>query len=136
MQYELRLAARSSTFFGAVLSSSASGEGVMCFFRGPGRLWLQTHKPPTQPSDARKNVRHTSGGANGALGCMILVFVFLLVIVVFVAGALQSGVLAGYESPSRRAGSDSQVQSELRGAERVRRDSGGGRGAGAGHREF
>ena len=26
-------------------SSAVSGEGLMCFFQGPGRLWLQTHKP-------------------------------------------------------------------------------------------
>ena len=52
MPYEMRLASsgggRRRGLFTSMYASTASGEGLLCYFRGPGSLWLQTHKPPIE----------------------------------------------------------------------------------------
>ena len=51
MHYEMRLAVSSRRgLLRSATSSMASGEGLMCFFEGPGSVWLQTHKPPPPPA--------------------------------------------------------------------------------------
>ena len=46
MPYEMRMAASGGSMLRRMGTSAASGEGLMCFFTGPGTIWLQTHKPP------------------------------------------------------------------------------------------
>ena len=48
LEYDVRMAAQRSGFLSSGVASAASGEGLMCFFRGPGRVWLQTHKPQVE----------------------------------------------------------------------------------------
>ena len=59
MQYEMRMAAaaRGGHALSSMATSAASGEGLMCFFTGPGRLWLQTHKPKPVASSGGKSKR-------------------------------------------------------------------------------
>ena len=66
------MAAQRTGWAASVASSAASGEGLMCFFQGPGRLWLQTHKPRLEPG--------AKGGAgrNQASGGAVVVVIFML----------------------------------------------------------
>ena len=82
MPFEMRMAgaSRGASLFGAAFSSAASGEGLMCFFTGPGQLWLQTHKPPPLPADGHREGRRRGGGGGGGgsvvgccVGCLLLV---------------------------------------------------------------
>lgn len=78
MPYEVRLASSTGgqSLMGSLASSVTSGEGLMCFFTGPGRLWLQTHKPP--PPAGKSNEGGASRGSGGGfnaglcLVCMVM----------------------------------------------------------------
>ena len=78
MRYDVRMAAQQQGLVASMASSAVSGEGLMCFFEGPGRLWLQTHKP--QPE--------AKGGKGGAGGrgnlCLAMVMMVVIVLVPFV----------------------------------------------------
>ena len=95
MPYDLRMSSRRSTFLGSVVSSAASGEGMMCFFRGPGRLWLQTHKPPVDANGGGSSSKHSSRRSGGTVLIIIfLLFLFLLVVGIFLALVSQSGTVS------------------------------------------
>jgi uncharacterized protein (TIGR00266 family) len=59
MEYSMRFAggSRGGSVVSSMFSSAASGEGLMCFFRGPGELWLSSHK-----------LSEADGGGGGAKG--------------------------------------------------------------------
>lgn len=76
MPYELRLAADAGGggFFRRSFTSAVSGEGFVCEFTGPGRIWIQTRNPaafvswlapqmPAGSSGARSNAAARSGAA-------------------------------------------------------------------------
>ena len=73
MHYEMRMAAsgggnRGRSLLSSVYASAASGEGLMCFFRGPGTLWIQTHKPPPPDEGDGKGGGGGSKRARGGRG--------------------------------------------------------------------
>ena len=87
MRFEMRAAGatRRTTLFGAAFNSAASGEGFMCFFTGPGNLWLQTHKPPPPPpgSDGTSSGRRGGGSASSSgspVRCCMLCLTLLLMV--------------------------------------------------------
>ena len=47
----------------------------MCFFEGPGRLWLQTHKPQVEGAGQKR--KRNSGSAAGLLFVILFVVLFL-----------------------------------------------------------
>jgi hypothetical protein len=79
MKYEVGMASRRGGFLGSVVNSAASGEGLMCFFHGPGRLWLQTHKRPGE-----KDSKGNGGRTQGASVLFVLIF-FLVIVIMFIA---------------------------------------------------
>ena len=96
MRFETRLAGRSRSLFSSAFSSVASGEGLMCFFHGPGTLWLQTHKPLSEEENGRKVKRGTQRAAgSSALGGCIVCLVFMLFVggfaSVFIYAAMNGG---------------------------------------------
>jgi uncharacterized protein (TIGR00266 family) len=67
---------------GGILNSMTSGEGLMCFFQGPGTIYLQSHKPEREANTAingtkRKVKTSASLGAIG-VGCFITVVLPLM----------------------------------------------------------
>ena len=65
MPYSMKMAggARGGGLLSSMFSSAASGEGLMCFFEGPGQLWLASHKPPEAADGGGKQ-----GGGGGGGG--------------------------------------------------------------------
>lgn len=91
MPYEVRMAAQRTGWAASAASSAVSGEGLMCFFQGPGRLWLQTHKPRPEPG--------AKGGesAVACVVCMLFFFGILVLGLMFVApAALVNGPLGSW----------------------------------------
>jgi len=78
MPYEVRMAAQRTGWAASVASSAVSGEGLMCFFQGPGRLWLQTHKPRLEPGAKGGAGRNQASG--GAVVVVILMLFFFGII--------------------------------------------------------
>ena len=78
---QVRMAAQRTGWAASAASSAVSGEGLMCFFQGPGRLWLQTHKPRLEPG--------AKGGesAVACVVCMLFFFGILMLGLMFVAPA-------------------------------------------------
>jgi len=78
MAYEMKMAggAQGDSFHSVIFNSAASGEGLMCYFRGPGSLWLQTHKPHHDSKEHRSR----RGAGSGIVGaCVILVVILMFV---------------------------------------------------------
>ena len=99
LEYDVRVAAQRSGFLSSGVASAASGEGLMCFFRGPGRVWLQTHKP--QVEEAGQKRKRNSGSAAGLLFVILFVVLFLgaAATMAYVAGGGGGG---GGAAPARR----------------------------------
>ena len=104
MRYDVRMAAQQRGLVASMVSSAVSGEGLMCFFEGPGRLWLQTHKPPPEAKGSRGGVKQRG---NQCVTIVIIV-VFVLVFATVVGGIAAFG-LAGGSSDSHRSGSGSRA---------------------------
>ena len=88
---QVRMAAQRTGWAASAASSAVSGEGLMCFFQGPGRLWLQTHKPRPEPG--------AKGGesAVACVVCMLFFFGILVLGLMFVApAALVNGPLGSW----------------------------------------
>ena len=128
MPYELRMASRRSGFLGSIFNSAASGEGMMCFFHGPGRLWLQTHKNPEPACGDGNRSRSRSHGSNGAVTCIFVLICLLIVAGILLAIAAQSVTFGGLVPPSSSSKSRSGSSSSTWGASRAAR--GGGREGG------
>lgn len=78
--------------FSGIVDSITSGEGLMCFFEGPGTLYIQSHKPSSEPA---KRTRHTTQGGN-PIGLCLFVIVFLFIAVVIVFGIFTTSSKASY----------------------------------------
>lgn len=89
MPYEVRMAAQRTGWAASAASSAVSGEGLMCFFQGPGRLWLQTHKPRLEPGAKGGGRRKPASGesAVACVVCMLFLFGVLVLGLMFVAPA-------------------------------------------------
>ena len=87
MRMEMKLAggSRGGGVFSSLYSSAASGEGLMCFFTGPGTLWLQTHKPPPPPVDekGRPVARSGNAGSQGTGCCGFCVFLSIVMAILY-----------------------------------------------------
>ena len=93
LNYEVGMASRRRDFLGSVINSAASGEGLMCFFHGPGRLWLQTHKRPGEQDSKGKSGR----GKPGAAPVIVMFLVVVIVIMCLVVWQMAAG-----NTPSQR----------------------------------
>ena len=95
MRLDMRLAGGGRSIASTVFSSAASGEGLMCFFTGPGTVWLQTHKPESAHGEGGGGNgggrRHAGGarqgGGGGLAGCCVMCLLLTLVAAALV-GAL------------------------------------------------
>jgi uncharacterized protein (AIM24 family) len=73
MKYETGLAT------GSVYSSVTSGEGLMCFFTGPGIVYVQSHKPVAA---THGNAKHSQPATHAQQWVgLCLVFLFLLIFI-------------------------------------------------------
>jgi uncharacterized protein (TIGR00266 family) len=81
MKYTIGLASRQ----GGIFVSMTSGEGLMCYFEGPGIVYLQSHKPALPKALQGKNAFPSSSNRSSMLGKLIAVTGFLLVLIVFAA---------------------------------------------------
>lgn len=74
MAYEMKMAGgvQGDSFHSKLFKSAASGEGLMCYFRGPGSLWLQTHKKHEESKDRRSKT------GSGVVGGCIVILVFMI----------------------------------------------------------
>ena len=83
------MAAQRTGWAASAASSAVSGEGLMCFFQGPGRLWLQTHKPRLEPGAKGGGRRKPASGelAVACVVCMLFFFGILVLGLMFVAPA-------------------------------------------------
>ena len=88
MPYELRMAGSHGGLMSRMASSTMSGEGLMCEFTGPGKLWLQTHKPPTPGPDSKDGAR---GGVGAAVPCLVVMVVVLLFAVLGMGASMAVG---------------------------------------------
>jgi uncharacterized protein (TIGR00266 family) len=83
---------------GGIVNSMTSGEGLMCFFEGPGTLYLQSHKPSIEANTAIKSAkggaRQTAkvGGTINLCLCMPFLFFVLLVVGAMVFAAINEGI--------------------------------------------
>jgi hypothetical protein len=59
-----------------LMNSMTSGEGLMCFFEGPGIVYLQSHKPDRPGAGDRKRAGKQASGGPAA---MCMVFLFMIV---------------------------------------------------------
>lgn len=80
---------------GGIMNSLTSGEGLMCFFEGPGTLYLQSHKPNIEAETAIKSAKGGfRGTANGAVTfnfCLFMLFLFIaLAVILSIVGAAMS----------------------------------------------
>jgi len=96
MTYDVRMAAQRRGWLGSAMHSAGSGEGLMCVFRGPGRLWLQTHK---MPEPAPRDGARAGGRRQGtALPCLALLVFALILAIILVGLVLQlPAAFAGQE---------------------------------------
>ena len=85
---QVRMAAQRTGWAASAASSAVSGEGLMCFFQGPGRLWLQTHKPRLEPG-AKGGGGHNQAGGGAVVFVIFMLFFFGIVAlgIMFVAPA-------------------------------------------------
>eukprot|EP01063_Lacrimia_lanifica_P015782 TRINITY_DN22449_c0_g1_i1.p1 TRINITY_DN22449_c0_g1~~TRINITY_DN22449_c0_g1_i1.p1 ORF type:complete len:308 (+),score=59.14 TRINITY_DN22449_c0_g1_i1:48-971(+) len=89
LRYNIGMASR------GIFDSVASGEGLMCFFEGPGTVFIQSHKPDESPSgtDGSRPRRGGGGGLNPVVGLLFLVCFgcFFLIVLTTVVGAAFGG---------------------------------------------
>jgi uncharacterized protein (TIGR00266 family) len=69
-----------------IVDSMTSGEGLMCFFRGPGTIYLQSHKPEkeadTVVKGTKRKARQGAAGTGALFGipfCIIFIVPFLMI---------------------------------------------------------
>ena len=71
-------------------SSTGPNVRVPCVFRGPGRLWLQTHKmPEPAPRDGASARSRRQGGNSAFTSCMVLLIFLLVLAIILVALVLK-----------------------------------------------
>jgi len=81
MSYTVGLGGRRGGF----ISSVSSGEGLMCFFQGPGVIFVQSHKPNVNPDGTTSNRRTSSGlGLAPCLMVCLPIFGFIFFVIVFI----------------------------------------------------
>eukprot|EP00565_Helicotheca_tamesis_P001201 CAMPEP_0185727126 /NCGR_PEP_ID=MMETSP1171-20130828/2902_1 /TAXON_ID=374046 /ORGANISM="Helicotheca tamensis, Strain CCMP826" /LENGTH=261 /DNA_ID=CAMNT_0028395629 /DNA_START=146 /DNA_END=931 /DNA_ORIENTATION=+ len=84
MNYSVGLGGRQGGF----ISSVSSGEGLMCFFEGPGVIFVQSHKPNTlggttpTPSSPRR-ASTVVGGFVGVIYFLFFFFMFVFSFLIF-----------------------------------------------------
>ena len=78
---------------GSVMSSVASGEGLMVHFTGPGDVYIQTQKLEGGDGGARKSSRSKSSSGNDGGPCALCFLCFIVLFFIFVFGFLAFSVL-------------------------------------------
>mmetsp|Transcript_4632 Transcript_4632/g.6853 ORF Transcript_4632/g.6853 Transcript_4632/m.6853 type:complete len:301 (-) Transcript_4632:197-1099(-) len=80
-KYRVGLASGGSR--GGIVNSVTSGEGLMCFFEGPGTIYIQSHKPA---QEADTVIKSTKAGANNSLraGSSFAVVIFVMIFIFFI----------------------------------------------------
>jgi uncharacterized protein (TIGR00266 family) len=73
---------------GGFLNSMTSGEGLMCFFEGPGTLYLQSHKQSTEADTSSKSSKGGFGRTELKLWILIL---FLFIVLALVLAMVING---------------------------------------------
>ena len=93
MKYSTGLASRAgeADLLSNIMNSVTTGEGLCCFFEGPGTLYVQSHKPGD--GDATTGRRRVTQGVNPVQVCLFFAFFGAVVgffILVFVMEALRA----------------------------------------------
>jgi uncharacterized protein (TIGR00266 family) len=102
-----------------IMDSMTSGEGLMCFFEGPGTLYLQSHKPSTEADTAIKSVkggaRRTAKTGFTLIPCVSFLIIFSVVVLVLAMAiaAMNGGILINGQE-FRFDGSDTSEDSSYR----------------------
>ena len=82
MTYKVGLASRR----GGIVNSVTSGEGLMCYFDGPGVIYLQSHKPNVYGPNNRTSVSSNAGPGK----CITFLFVVCFIAIAIGATILES----------------------------------------------
>ena len=100
MTFQMKLAGGGGGLVSTVFNSAASGEGLMCFFTGPGTVWLQTHKPAApakgEGGHGGGSTRPAGGGGGasvqgGCAACCVLLIVVAALVGVFIVVPMYGG---------------------------------------------
>eukprot|EP00586_Coscinodiscus_wailesii_P006389 CAMPEP_0172489240 /NCGR_PEP_ID=MMETSP1066-20121228/19110_1 /TAXON_ID=671091 /ORGANISM="Coscinodiscus wailesii, Strain CCMP2513" /LENGTH=334 /DNA_ID=CAMNT_0013256953 /DNA_START=66 /DNA_END=1070 /DNA_ORIENTATION=+ len=76
MRYNVGLASTGGSSSGRIMNSMSSGEGLMCFFEGPGIIYLQSHKVDESSSNGQSRGRKNPQILTLPV-CIIICVVFL-----------------------------------------------------------
>uniref|UniRef100_A0A7S3P8V1 Altered inheritance of mitochondria protein 24, mitochondrial n=1 Tax=Amphora coffeiformis TaxID=265554 RepID=A0A7S3P8V1_9STRA len=104
MHYTTGLASRGAGTFGNIMGSLTSGEGLMCYFQGPGILYIQSHKPQSEKEGQSKTTR----GVNP-----IQLFFLVVFLGVFVGFGLLMLFMASTSETTRQHGNRYQRYAEF-----------------------
>lgn len=89
MRYNVGLASTGGGPGGRIMNSMTSGEGLMCFFEGPGIIYLQSHKADEQSSN-RQSKRPKNQQTLAAIPACILICIFFLFFFTIIAIVIYS----------------------------------------------
>eukprot|EP00587_Corethron_hystrix_P007570 CAMPEP_0113312920 /NCGR_PEP_ID=MMETSP0010_2-20120614/9556_1 /TAXON_ID=216773 ORGANISM="Corethron hystrix, Strain 308" /NCGR_SAMPLE_ID=MMETSP0010_2 /ASSEMBLY_ACC=CAM_ASM_000155 /LENGTH=266 /DNA_ID=CAMNT_0000168839 /DNA_START=266 /DNA_END=1066 /DNA_ORIENTATION=- /assembly_acc=CAM_ASM_000155 len=80
MRYKTSLASSNGSIFSRILDSTTSGEGLMCFFEGPGIVFIQSHKPNLDENKKGANTKKT-----GRKSWWLIAIFFFMATIIFCA---------------------------------------------------
>jgi uncharacterized protein (TIGR00266 family) len=102
MNYRVGLAAGGGMTGRRLMNSMTSGEGLMCFFEGPGIVYLQSHKPDRPGAVDRKRAGNQASGPVAMCMVFLFVMVFLSIVLVVVFAVSREAQLFDDFKPRRR----------------------------------
>ena len=80
MRYTTGLASGGTSTLDSIVGSYTSGEGLMCYFRGPGTLYIQSHKPSQAPEDGKRRPTQANNPAGACIVCTFFVLFGLMIL--------------------------------------------------------
>lgn len=80
MRYTTGLASGGTGVLDSIMGSYTSGEGLVCFFEGPGTLYIQSHKPSMAPEDGKRRPTQGSNPASACIACTLFILFGLMIL--------------------------------------------------------